>query len=385
MHNATDAVSDDGLRDRSRSSRQSSRITAAAEEQHSSNAGMTAETAALPPPSHSETVEQVAYESAHGQLQSPVAVDRTQQQETDTTATATPDDPLTSTAPTTEQPAQPQPTQQKDAALLPSANAASDDEDDIPVSVKKYVWQPPADADSVPYRPHVGEGSQYLRDFILGVNDGLISTFLVVVAVVGGQSSRLQALLTGISSAIAGALSMGIGEYIATKSQLQVADGEMRLENEHFKYHRDVEIEQLRQFLTSVNLSGNLLEAVVSEVGRSDEGLMKMMQAFEFGGEEELERNPLKAMWMSGRLFFLGSLPTLVPFFIPQLSVGAATGIAAGLVGMTLFVVGAYKTRTTKGNWLVDGCENLALGAVAAGISYAVGVAFEKAASAARG
>ena len=254
-----------------------------------------------------------------------------------------------------------------------------DDDDTIPVSVRKYTWTPPSDAERVPYRPHQGEGSQYLRDFILGVNDGLISTFLVVVGVIGGKYSTLQALLAGISSAVAGALSMGIGEYVATKSQLQVSAGEYKLESEHFKYHRDVELEQLRQFLTNVNLTGNLLEAVVAEVGRSDEGLMRMMQAFEFGGEEELERSPWKAMWMSGRLFFIGSLPTVIPFFATHLDAGVALAIAAALVGVSLFVVGAFKTRTTKGNWLLDGLENLALGAVGAGIAYAVGVIFDKA------
>ena len=368
------AAAADSAPERSRSSVQLSRNTPATLPDE------TVETASLPPPSHSAPVKEVAQLSMHGQLTSPVAVDRTQDTDSTDNTPDAPDSTSPIAAPTSAQPAQPA---QPSAALHDPALLNTEDEDDIPVSVRKYTWKPPPDVDSVPYRAHAGEGSQYLRDILLGVNDGLISTFLVVVAVVGGQSSRLQALLTGISSAIAGALSMGIGEYIATKSQLQVADGEMRLESEHFKYHRDVEIEQLRQFLTSVNLSGNLLEAVVSEVGRSDEGLMKMMQAFEFGGEEELERNPFKAMWMSGRLFFLGSLPTVIPFFIPQLSSGAALGIAAGLVGVALFIAGAYKTRTTRGNWVMDGMENLALGGFAAGVSYAVGVAFDKAASAA--
>jgi len=243
------------------------------------------------------------------------------------------------------------------------------------VRVQRYKWQPPADSASHPYLPHQGEGSQYLRDFILGINDGLISTFLVVVGVVAGGGSQLFALLTAVSSAVAGALSMGIGEFVATKSQLQVHDGEFKLETEHFKYHRDVELAQLRSFLEAIGLEGNLLEAVVSEVGRSDEGLMKMMQAFEFGGDDDLERNPFKAMWMSGRLFFIGSLPTVIPFFF-SISPGLALGIASALVAVVLFTVGAYKTRTTKGNWLFDGTENLMLGAIGAGISYAIGAAF---------
>jgi len=252
----------------------------------------------------------------------------------------------------------------------------------IEVDVKKYKWDPPTDLGSPPYRPHVGEGSQYLRDFILGVNDGLISTFLLIVGVVGGGSNGLQALLTAISTAVAGALAMGIGEYVATKSQLQVNVGELKLETEHFKYHRDVELLQLRGFLESAKLSGPLLEAVVSEVGRSDENLMKMMMAFEFGVHaDELERNPLKAMLMSGRLFLLGSVPTVLPFFFTHfISAHTALAIAGGLVGVTLFFVGAIKTRTTKSNPWVDGAENFILGAIATGISYAVGIAFNEAA-----
>ena len=265
------------------------------------------------------------------------------------------------------------------ASPLLSSSTTPGDEESIQCLVPKYKWTPPTEIPAVPYRPHAGEGSQYLRDFILGVNDGLISTFLLVVTVVGGNSSTLQALLAGISAGVAGAIAMGIGEYIATKSQLQVNEGEMRLETEHFKYHRDVELQQLRQFLESVTLSGPLLEAVVSEVGRNDESLMKMMMAFEFGVHaEELERNPWKAMFMSGRLFLIGALPTVIPFFF-SISSTVALGIAAALVGTALFVVGAYKTRVTKGNWWKDGLENLILGAIATGISYAVGVAFDKA------
>ena len=268
------------------------------------------------------------------------------------------------------------------STLLPPSSTPLDssDSDTIQCAVRKYKWSPPCDGKVVPYRPHAGEGSQYLRDFILGVNDGLISTFLLVVTVVGGTATTLQALLSAVSAGVAGAIAMGIGEYIATKSQLQVNDGEMRLETEHFKYHRDVELLQLRQFLESVTLSGPLLDAVVSEVGRSDESLMRMMMAFEFGVHaEELERNPWKAMFMSGRLFLIGALPTIVPFIATSLNPHTALAIAAALVGTALFVVGAYKTRTTKGNWWKDGLENLVLGAIATGISYAVGVIFSKA------
>jgi len=89
-----------------------------------------------------------------------------------------------------------------------------EEEELIVCHVPKYTWRPPPGAESHVYRPHQGEGSQYLRDFILGVNDGIISTFLVVVGIVAGGGSNRTALLGCISSAVAGAISMGLGEYI---------------------------------------------------------------------------------------------------------------------------------------------------------------------------
>ena len=82
------------------------------------------------------------------------------------------------------------------------------------------------------YEPHIGASRQYMRDIILGVNDGLVSTFLLVSGVVGGGLSSTDVLLTGVAGALAGMISMAIGEYLATKSQEEVFDAELALEAE---------------------------------------------------------------------------------------------------------------------------------------------------------
>ncbi len=82
---------------------------------------------------------------------------------------------------------------------------------------------------------HLGGHRQYWRDIILGVNDGLISTFLLVLGVSGGGLSTTSTALTGISGALAGAVSMFAGEFVATKSQNQVMTGEISLEQRHIE------------------------------------------------------------------------------------------------------------------------------------------------------
>ena len=72
---------------------------------------------------------------------------------------------------------------------------------------------------------HLGKHRQYWRDILLGVNDGLVSTFLLVAGVVGSGLSSTDILLTAISGALAGAVSMAAGEFVATKSQNEVLTG----------------------------------------------------------------------------------------------------------------------------------------------------------------
>ena len=88
-----------------------------------------------------------------------------------------------------------------------------------------------SDAPPPGYTPHIGETRQYWRDIILGVNDGLVSMFLLVVGVGGGGFDREEVLLTAVAGAIAGAISMAAGEYLATKSQ----DEGLKAEFEHIK------------------------------------------------------------------------------------------------------------------------------------------------------
>jgi hypothetical protein len=114
------------------------------------------------------------------------------------------------------------------------------------------------------YTPHIGESRQYWRDIILGVNDGLVSMFLLVVGVVSGGLDREQVLLTAIAGSIAGAISMAFGEYLATKSQDEVLSAELTLERTHIKEFRDMELDQLRGFFTDMGVSPEDLDGVMS-------------------------------------------------------------------------------------------------------------------------
>ena len=132
----------------------------------------------------------------------------------------------------------------------------------------------PVYKNSPSYTEHLGHNRQYLRDIILGVNDGLVSMFLLVAGVVGGGMATRNVLLTGVAGAIAGAISMASGEYIATKTQEEVFEGELALEKEHIQEFREDELHELGDLLEDIGLDGPLRDEVVT--AREDLGAVPL-------------------------------------------------------------------------------------------------------------
>ena len=231
---------------------------------------------------------------------------------------------------------------------------------------------------SVPYEPHVGQTRQYWRDIILGVNDGLVSTFLLVAVVVGGGLTTSQVLLTAIGGAIAGAISMGAGEYLATKSQAEVLVREIKLERDHIRDHRDMELAQLRDMLGDLGIGGDDLDEAVEIFARDDERLLNSMKVMEFGMVDSEERSPYAAMFASAIFFTAGALPAVLPFAFVD-TVNAGFLIAAVLTAIGLFVVGAVKSNVTKTNAFMAGMENLVIAGIGGVLAYWIGYMFDRA------
>lgn len=229
-----------------------------------------------------------------------------------------------------------------------------------------------SDTNRVAYEPHVGASRQYWRDMILGVNDGLVSMFLLVAGVVGGGLDRRQVLLTAVAGAIAGAVSMAAGEYLATKSQSEVLASEIDLEKTHIEHFRNRELAQLYELFRGIGIEEEDLPGVVRAFSRDDQTLLNTMKVVEFGMVDSEERSPIKAMLMSGGLFLAGSVPAVGPFLF-DIRPHAALFIAAGLAAVALFAVGVVKTFITRGNPVIAGLENLAIAAFGGGAAYAVG------------
>ncbi|HUO45788.1 MAG TPA: VIT1/CCC1 transporter family protein [Acidimicrobiia bacterium] len=222
------------------------------------------------------------------------------------------------------------------------------------------------------YEPHVGASRQYWRDMVLGINDGLVSMFLLVAGVVGGGLDTRSILVTGVAGALAGAVSMGAGEYLATKSQEEVLASELKLEMTHIEHFRNREVAQLFGMLRDIGIDDDDIDAVARAFSRDDQTLLNAMKVLEFGVVDTERRSPFKAMVVSAALFLFGSLPAVIPFVFVS-TAGHGLTWAAAMAAVALFSVGVIKTVVTRGNPLWAGFENLLIAGIGGVIAYVVG------------
>ena len=238
---------------------------------------------------------------------------------------------------------------------------------------------------------HLGSSRQYWRDIILGVNDGLVSTFLLVAGVSGGGMTSNAILLTAVAGALAGAISMMAGEFVATKSQNEVMLGELKLERTHVESYLDEELSELSDLLELIGLppaanstcndgDGNrctLRDQLLAYYRENPEALFKIMTTLEFGVLDTEMRSPIVAGLSSCGLFIGGSLPSVIPFIFSGDEPLMGLMYAAVCTTLTLLLVGAVKTWATRGKCLHSAIENLVIAGCGAVVAYYVGDFFD--------
>jgi VIT1/CCC1 family predicted Fe2+/Mn2+ transporter len=215
----------------------------------------------------------------------------------------------------------------------------------------------------------------YVRDVILGFNDGLVSVYAIVAGVAGAAFSSGQIAIAGLAAAVAGALSMGLGEYLSTKSQAQYYAAEAQRERDHIRKYPKLEREEVEEMIEKKGYPPEIVPRVVDHIVADEDRFVEFMMREEFGVGEESERSPLVAMGIVMLAFVVGAAFPVIPFFV---GLAPLTGllVASVLSLSALFVAGAVKGKVSHLSPWRSGLEMLALGAIAAAITYGVGMLF---------
>jgi VIT1/CCC1 family predicted Fe2+/Mn2+ transporter/rubrerythrin len=219
---------------------------------------------------------------------------------------------------------------------------------------------------------HVTAGG-WIGQAIYGVNDGLGAAFGVVSGVAGATSANGEfSLLSGLAAAVASALSMGSGAYLATKSEREVYEAELEREKHEIEDNPEEEREEMELFYQLKGFSVEEAKAMASKLAEQPDQLLKTLAHEELGLSEQTFPNPLRSATSATISTALGAIVPVLPFFFWS----GMTGLVISFVISTAahFAVGASKVLVTGRSWLKSGTEMTVVGLGEALITYAIGL-----------
>lgn len=228
--------------------------------------------------------------------------------------------------------------------------------------------------------PEEHKAASKLRDIILGGQDGLVNVLGIVLGLAVASGDLRIILAGGLVATFAESVSMAAVAYTSKRAEQSFYEGELAREKREIKEIPEMEREEVREIYRQKGFSGRLLEDVVDKITSNEEVWLDEMMKYELGLQPVETKNALSSGVVVGVAAVVGSIIPLLPFFfLPtlQISISQAIWVSLAISAVTLFIVGAYKARTTIGDWKKSGAEIAIIGVVSALIGYLVGQFFK--------
>jgi VIT1/CCC1 family predicted Fe2+/Mn2+ transporter len=215
------------------------------------------------------------------------------------------------------------------------------------------------------------KSSDLLRDIVIGMSDGLTVPFALAAGLSGAVDSSNIVVIAGIAEIAAGSIAMGLGGYLAGKTEQDHYDSEVKREYDEVDNLRHKEIEETREFFANIGLSPALQEQATEEIAQDKDRWVDFMMKYELGLEKPDPRRASKSALNIGLSYIAGGIIPLSPyFFIDNSTHALKISVIATLI--CLFVFGFFKSKITGVNPLWGAVKVMLIGALAAAAAFGV-------------
>jgi vacuolar iron transporter family protein len=226
----------------------------------------------------------------------------------------------------------------------------------------------------MPFKPHIEKhflSSALVRDIVIGMADGLTVPFALAAGLSGAVSSTAIIVTAGLAEIAAGALAMGLGGYLAARTDLEHYQSEQQRERDEIKEVPETERWEVRQILCEHGLDPPLAETVTAALTSDPERWINFMMRFELGLEKpEAGREFKSALTISGA-YIVGGLLPLAPYIILD-TVSRALPVSVALTLAALLVFGAVKGHFTGMAPVRSALQTTIVGTLAAAAAFAI-------------
>ena len=218
---------------------------------------------------------------------------------------------------------------------------------------------------------HRGDRSGALRASVFGVSDGLVSNTALAMGFAGSGSSRSAILLAGVAGLLAGSFSMAAGEYVSMSSQREMYEREISLEARELEENPEEEHAELVLLYRAKGLARSEAEQVADRVMADRTVALDTLAREELGLDPDALGSPWTAAVSSLFAFALGAFVVVLPYLIGGGTAALVTALV--LFALALFAVGAGIGLLNGRSGLRSGLRQVVVGALAAGITFAIG------------
>lgn len=222
-----------------------------------------------------------------------------------------------------------------------------------------------------PRAPHETRINTILRPVVFGANDGLVSNLALVMGVAGAAPEPGVIVLAGIAGLIAGAFSMGVGEYISVQSQRELLEYQLRFQRHQLETVPEQERRILAEIYQERGFTVPESEHFVDSIFEDFEAATRLLIFEEVGLDERSIGSAWQAAIGSFAAFTIGAAVPLVPYL---LATGAAAFFSSAAFSLlALFALGLGISRLTRRAPLPTALRQVLLGGLAAAVTYLVG------------
>jgi VIT1/CCC1 family predicted Fe2+/Mn2+ transporter len=210
-----------------------------------------------------------------------------------------------------------------------------------------------------------------IREFVLGAQDGLLVPLGVVTGMAAAHPARSLIIVAGLAEAVAGAISMGGGSYLASEAEEQLFRTEIASEREEIEQFPEREIAELALILEREGLPRPQAETVAHGLAANPNVFLRTKIEKELGLSPDAGGAALGDAAVVGATYLAAAVVPLWPYFFFSLHRALVVSLLCTL--LALFAVGLAKGRVTRLSLLRSGLQVMIIGSVSAGLGYAIG------------
>jgi VIT1/CCC1 family predicted Fe2+/Mn2+ transporter len=213
--------------------------------------------------------------------------------------------------------------------------------------------------------------SETLTDIVIGMSDGLTVPFALAAGLSGAVKDVHLIVIAGIAEIAAGSIAMGLGGYLAGKTEQDHYASELRREYDEIERLPEVEREEVRVFFEALGLSPAVQNQAMEELVKDKDRWADFMMKYELGLEKPNPNRARKSAFNIGMSYIVGGMIPLSPYFFVE---DGITGlkISAAVTLLCLFVFGYFKSKLTGTSPWKGALKVAFIGALAAGCAFGI-------------